>query len=537
MYWLSWSGNRWPGVGELAAESWAQWILYIRLRESALFSLSPHATVEALPTRSIVVHPLPLSPIGFYFFTRLATSSACSSFYCRLIHPNISSEVKNHGNSVALATSRLGTLIHDQASITVTKKRKFVDGKPFNVDLKPSEAQLPVEHWKRTRIGQRVVSDPNASYECSSTGVKLGDGNITIEKDEGSGFWDRISNLEKDMKELRGKNEELCGKNEELCGKNEELSDQVAKISEEGKGFHDKNEELSDQVAKLSEEGKEFRDKNEELSDQVAKLSEEGKEFRDKNEELSDQVAKLSEEGKEFRDKNEELSDQVAKLSEEGKEFRDKNEELRDKNEELSDQVAKLSEEGKEFRDKNEELRQKVGELGGAVRSLQLSNFFIDMRTVIDAVVLKCRPDASSRDDRLSILLDSIEADKLLRKAKVTLHEVLDLYVLIPRAGEAAHSFDANRMREALLVLRQDSSQYESMKLSSEVIKTIESLFLCLVGVQNLDEVLPPTSLVSATYADWKRDLTDKSTMIRNSGLNILKERHRRESIPSREVV
>jgi hypothetical protein len=104
--------------------------------------------VEALLTRSIVVHPLPPSPLGFLLSTRLAALYACSSLYRCLIHTHIVSEVKNHGNSVALATSRLETLIHDRASIIVTKQRRFVDDKPFNVDLKPSETQLRVELWK-----------------------------------------------------------------------------------------------------------------------------------------------------------------------------------------------------------------------------------------------------------------------------------------------------------------------------------------------------------------------------------------------------
>jgi hypothetical protein len=88
---------------------------------------------------------LPPSPIGFYFFHAFGCFVRLPKFLPPFDPSEISSEVKNHGNSVALATSRLGTLIHDQASIIVTKKRKFVDGKPFNVDLKPSEAQLPVE--------------------------------------------------------------------------------------------------------------------------------------------------------------------------------------------------------------------------------------------------------------------------------------------------------------------------------------------------------------------------------------------------------
>jgi hypothetical protein len=120
-------------------------MLYVTLRESALFSLAHSAPV---PHRSIVVHSLPLSTIGFHLFTHLAASSVYPSFYRRLIHMHIVSEVKNHGNSVALATSRLETLIHDRASIIVTKQRRFVDDKPFNVDLKPSETQLRLELWK-----------------------------------------------------------------------------------------------------------------------------------------------------------------------------------------------------------------------------------------------------------------------------------------------------------------------------------------------------------------------------------------------------
>jgi hypothetical protein len=58
-------------------------------------------------------------------------------------------------------------------------------------------------------MGQRVVLDPEADYECSSTGVKLGDGNITIEKVESPGFWDDISNIEKELMELSDKVEKL----------------------------------------------------------------------------------------------------------------------------------------------------------------------------------------------------------------------------------------------------------------------------------------------------------------------------------------
>jgi hypothetical protein len=53
-----------------------------------------------------------------------------------------------------------------------------------------------------------------------------------------------------------------------------------------------------------------------------------------------------------------------------------------------------------------------------------------------------------------------------------------------------------------------------------------------IVGVQNFGEV-PPTSLISATLADWKRDLEDKSTMIPNNGLKILEERCGHECNPS----
>jgi hypothetical protein len=158
------------------------------------------------------------------------------------------------------------------------------------------------------------------------------------------------------------------------------------------------------------------------------------------------------------------------------------------------------------------------------------------MRTIIDAVVLKCKPDATSRDDRLSILLNSEEADELLFKAKVTGKEVLDLCTLIPRAGEVAHSFDGNRMREALLALQQNPFLCASMGLSPKVIRTIESLFLCLVGVQNLGEVLP-TSLISATYADWKRDLEDKRTAIVNTGRDILNKKRMREKVSSSDGV
>lgn len=121
---------------------------------------------------------------------------------------------------------------------------------------------------------------------------------------------------------------------------------------------------------------------------------------------------------------------------------------------------------------------------------LQLSTFLIDTRTILDAFVLKCKPNATSRDDRLSILLDSEEADKLLLEAKVTDDDVLELYpyTLISLASQAAHSFNGNRMREALLA---NPSLCASMDLSPKVVRTIESLFSCLVGGQNLGEVLP----------------------------------------------